>query len=564
MNRWRGLSAFVIAVATLCAPCGATAPAAPIVAALKDGEIDRAALHHDPNGLDQIVWTAAENPRLRFLTLRVTARAGDVRIVGARLYLIDAQNREGFRDHEMEVWARTDSAEIRSLTVPFEDDPGAPANRTRWRGYRFWFDDGAEIAWLGPDTTAFREESVRRYVTLFRRGPDLGGAAPGISDRMLLVPGWAQDAVVLPQSLRWRREDPDAILVSELDRLRRTLRGLDSLGVTTLLLEAPGGFPLDRCWPPDPTGDAAADSLRGATLPVGRLQALCDAAHRRRMKVMVSLAGIPGDDAATDSLCGEIRQGIGCGVDGFKLIPAPGVPDTQWRAAHETARALLPEVYLVLDGAELSPGLADPARWLTGSRVDAVRGQGVGSVLAEWLTADAPPSAEALDARLGLRRLGTPGPLCRVDWLRDPTDGADPLLDLARITFPGALELAPERLGLDAYGASAPVTGDSGHLRTLLALRRERPALRRGTFATLHATGGQFAAVRRASDELLIVVLNAAPTPADLRLPLPKGVGFVSTKDITDLLSGTRYPIRGGEIVLKAFPARTGAVLAVR
>lgn len=567
MTARQGLLVLGLALVALLTPavrCGAATPVA-----LKDGLVDRSALRHDPNGLDQVLWTAAENPRLRFLSLRVAFRANDVRTAGVRLYLVNAQNQEGFRDHEMEHCATTDSSEIRTITLPFEDDPNAPPNRTHWRGYRFWFDDGAEITWLGSDTTAFREDRVARYLNLFRRGPELSEGVPGVSDRLLVVPGWAQDAVVLPLTLAWRRGQADSLLAGELQRLRRGLRTLDTLGVTTLLVDSPGGFPLELCWPPDATGDAAADSVRAATSPFGRLQSLCDAAHRRRMKIMVTQSTIPGDDAATDSLLGLVRQGIGCGVDGFQLHPAPGTPEGQWRAVHETARALLPEVYLVLDATNLGTVAADPARWTIGSRVDALRGQGVSRLLADWLDQAAPLPTGELDRRLDLRRLATPTPLARVDWIDDPYHGAEPnadrwLFDLMRVTLPGAVEVSPARLDLTGAGEPAAPGGAQPGFRALLRLRREHPALRRGGFTTLHADGHQFAYLRRSSEEILLAVINRDEAPAELRLPLPRGVGFVSTKDVTDILSGARYPVRSGEILLKGLSPRSGAVIVLR
>lgn len=561
-------------------------PAHPGRAAERDEAIDRGALRHDADGPDQILWTTAENPKLRFLFLRLRLKRNDVQEAGARLYLVNAQGQEGFRDHPLEPWAAADSFEYRALTLPFGDDPMAPPNRTHWRGYRLYADDEGDIDWYGADSMATREEKVARFTTLFRRGAELKGAPPGISDRMMVLPAWAQDAVVYRTWIDWKSDTTDAALSAQLTTLRHRLKTLDSLGINTLLVGADDGrgFPLEHCWPPEPTGDAAADSARHAALPCGRLIALCESAHRRQMKVMLELEMVvqspnAGGQAVADvdATLGLVRQGIGCGVDGF-LMHEDAPPylvsedDPVWTAVHETAKALLPESYLVVQGYD-QPEAADLSKWLTGDRVDAVADGWYACGVMDFLHT---PSftAEAFRDRLHRRRLATPGPLGRIEW-------HGPSLGTRSWIMPSAGWPAGLRSLLDMTLGGAPQLRGAGNdeeplavlrrdslewpmLSRLLALRRDHTALRRGSFNIAHAEGGQFAFYRRSSEEILLVAVNRDAQPATIKIALPPGVGFVSVRNVPDLLTGKQYAVRGGEITLKDLPAQGGVVIQLR
>ncbi len=52
----------------------------------------------------------------------------------------------------------------------------------------------------------------------------------------------------------------------------------------------------------------------------------------------------------------------------------------------------------------------------------------------------------------------------------------------------------------------------------LIALRRTRPALRRGTYKILHAAGDVFAHVRQLGDETVLVIFNTATSHRKLDL----------------------------------------------
>lgn len=555
-------------------------------AAERDEIIDRGALRHDADGPDQILWTTAENPKLRFLFLRLRLKRNDVHEAGARLYLVNAQGQEGFRDHPLEPWAAADSFEYRALTLPFEDDPMAPPNRTHWRGYRLYADDQADLDWFGADSIATREEKVARFTTLFRRGAELKGAQPGISDRIMVLPAWAQDAVVYRTWIDWKPDTTDAALSAQLAALRHRLKTLDSLGINTLLIGADdgGGFPLEHCWPPEATNDAAADSVRRAGMPCGRLIALCESAHRRQMKVMLELEMVvrapnAGGMAAADvdAVLGLVRQGIGCGVDGFVMHEDTppyqlAEDDPVWTAVHETAKALLPESYLVVAGYD-RPDQADLSKWLTGDRVDAVADGWYARGVMDFLHTPG-FTAESFQDRLHRRRLATPGPLGRIEWHgpsraagsseKPSADGPAGLRSLLDMTLGGAPQLRGAGSHEEPLAVLQRDTLEWPMLRQLLPLRRDHTALRRGSFNIAYAQGGQFAFYRRSSEEILLVAVNRDAQPATIKIALPPGVGFVSVRNVPDLLTGTQYAVRGGEITLKDLPAQGGVVIQLR
>ncbi len=276
-------------------------------AAVDDGKIDTLAVHHDPDGIDQVLWSTAEYPAVRYLSLRLCVKKGDVESAGVRIYRIDARNREGFRDYGMDVYATTGPLEYRSITIPFPDDPEADELHTLWRGYRLWIDDGGDLLWVGLDGTARNEDKVRRIRQLLRPTSP-GGTAPGtiapedmrISDRIVTIPAWAPDAVfyqVFPERFRngdptndpagtlpWGSAPPSAesFFGGDLQGVIDALPYLDSLGVNVLYLNPIFSAPSNHKY--DTTDFKSVDPHFGSE---ELLRKLVDRAHRRGMKVVL-------------------------------------------------------------------------------------------------------------------------------------------------------------------------------------------------------------------------------------------------------------------------------------
>lgn len=92
----------------------------------------------------------------------------------------------------------------------------------------------------------------------------------------------------------------------------------------------------------------------------------------------------------------------------------------------------------------------------------------------------------------------------------------------------------------------------------LAQIRRDTPALRRGTYTQVLVAHEQMAFARQLDDQVVIVAVNAADEPAALKLPVeqPDGTFFV------DLLAPEeRFPVRNGHIQLDAVPPTWARIL---
>jgi glycosidase len=146
---------------------------------------------------------------------------------------------------------------------------------------------------------------------------------------------------------------------------------------------------------------------------------------------------------------------------------------------------------------------------------------------------------------------------------------------LFQMTVPGAPCIYyGDELGM----VSVPVAGHEGRaamqwdedgwdidlretFKKYVALRKAHPALRRGTFITLHADNRHniYAFLRQHAIEKIAVILNNGGEPYPVHVPvkgrLPEGT------DLADLLGRGHYAVTGGYIVGEAMPPRTGLVL---
>jgi cyclomaltodextrinase / maltogenic alpha-amylase / neopullulanase len=102
----------------------------------------------------------------------------------------------------------------------------------------------------------------------------------------------------------------------------------------------------------------------------------------------------------------------------------------------------------------------------------------------------------------------------------------------------------PMRFGADL---SPEERGMRVRVTRLLHLRRDRPALRRGGFHTLHAEGDTWAYLRASAEGRVLVALNKGAEEATLTLTLPAALGEGQGRDA---LSGEAVPLARGEVVL--------------
>jgi cyclomaltodextrinase len=576
------------------------------VAPARDGVFDRAAFRHDADGPDQLVWAAAESPDVRFLFLRFAHAPGDaIRAAGVRLYRIDDKGFEGFRDLPAEPYARDDSLEYRAVTWPFEDDPRAQAGRTRWRGYRPWIDDGNRIAWLGADSTSLKEDRVARFETLFRRRltgaaePDAVPASElGVSDRVVLIPGWVADAGVARIDVDdFRNGDPANDPASgapggDLAGLVAALPALDSLGVNTIVVS-----PLFAMEGDDPLAPIDLKTIDPRYGDEALFRRLVDRAHARRIRVVLEVpfhqvglahpwyqdavewreesafwtffAPAPGavpegaasgtprrprwnadNVQAVDEILAALLLWADTRIDGWYFHGVDTQPPAFWAALAASAKALDPRCWIVGDA--VSPA----GDWLTGDRLDAVVDPGFSAAVSDFALAER-LDAVGFDRALGRIQVATPEPYNRTRFHafdEDALSGGDEarrrLAVFLQMTLPGAPVLR---------------SGDTSRWhRDLLALRREHPALRRGSWQPLLAEGGQYAVLRRSSEEILLVVVNRTDRPMSAKLPMPRGTGGTRERSVFDLLGGSRHALRGGDLLLKDLAPMSGAVIQVK
>jgi alpha-amylase len=94
--------------------------------------------------------------------------------------------------------------------------------------------------------------------------------------------------------------------------------------------------------------------------------------------------------------------------------------------------------------------------------------------------------------------------------------------------------------------------------RSLIAIRREHPALSRGTHAALSVEGDLLAFVRRLGQDAVVVAVNRGKEPAVLRASSPQEW---AGSPVRDLLTGELVEARGGVLELSV-AGRTARILA--
>ena len=268
------------------------------------------------------------------------------------------------------------------------------------------------------------------------------------------------------------------------------------------------------------------------------------------------------------------------GIDGWRL-DVPNEIDNRdfWREWRKRVRAINPEAYIV---GEI---WTDGHSWLQGDQFDAVMNYVGRDTMLEFF-AHQKLSVDELDRRQGdLRRHYGP----------EVTDAGFNLLsshDVPRVrseaggnlkrameayfymfTQPGApVVYYGDELGM--VGGKDPdnrrcmpweTARDNNEMLTfmkkLVAVRKAHPALRGGEVKTLmrHNHHRQYAYLRADRGEKLAVALNSGTEARDVAFEV-KG-DFADGTVMHDQISGKRFTVTGGRVVVPAMPAQTGAIL---
>jgi neopullulanase len=298
--------------------------------------------------------------------------------------------------------------------------------------------------------------------------------------------------------------------------------------------------------------------------------------------------------AVREFLWGIARRWIDFGIDGWRLdVPHEIDDDSFWREFRRRVRAGNPDAYIV------GEVWTEAGRWLQGDMWDAVLNyQFARACIAFFIGAavdeaelrptslypaglyDAPAFRREIERLLGLYHpdvtavqlnlLGSHD-LARFLTLARGDRSALRLATWFQMTYLGAPSIY--------YGDEIGMTG--GHdpanrgafpwdhtelwdvdllheFQRLIALRRARPALRRGSFTALYARDGVFAHARRLDTETIVVALNTADATRRVDLPLRGLVADSAALD--EVWTRTTVRVAGDQLRGLSLPPRSGRV----
>jgi neopullulanase len=255
-------------------------------------------------------------------------------------------------------------------------------------------------------------------------------------------------------------------------------------------------------------------------------------------------------------LWGIGRKWMEFGIDGWRLdVPNEIEDDEFWREFRRRVRAVNADAYIV------GEVWVDAPRWLQGDMWDAVmnyqftraciaffigEGVDVGELSRTSLHPAGAAGAEAfrrsIERLIGLYHPNVTGVMLNLLGSHDMARflslakgdlSALRLATLFQMTYPGAPSVYyGDEIGMSgghdpanrgAFPWHRPDTWDTELLhdfQRMIALRRARPALRRGSFTFLHAKDDVVAYIRRFGAETVVVAINAARMPRRLDLDL--------------------------------------------
>src|SRR5262245_32610535 len=295
-------------------------------------------------------------------------------------------------------------------------------------------------------------------------------------------------------------------------------------------------------------------------------------------------------------LWGIARTWVEFGIDGWRLdVPNEIDDDAFWREFRARVRAANPQAYIV------GEVWTDAPRWLRGDMWDAVMNYqftraciaffiGV-SVNEEELrrtslhpagSAGAEAFRRAIERLIGLYHpdvtavmLNLLGSHDMARWLTlaNGDRSALRLATLFQMTYPGAPSLYyGDEIGMTgghdpanrgAFPWHQTETWDTELLHVFqrfIALRRQRPVLRRGSFRFLHAKDDVIAYIRQLDDETILVAMNAAR--ASRRLDLSLGDYLPHGALLEEVWSNRSVRLERGMLRAVELAPRSGLVLA--
>jgi neopullulanase len=297
--------------------------------------------------------------------------------------------------------------------------------------------------------------------------------------------------------------------------------------------------------------------------------------------------------AVRDFLWDVARYWLEFGIDGWRLdVPGEIDDDDFWREFRRRVKGLNPDAYVV------GEVWGDAGRWLQGDQFDAVMnylftraclGFFVGDrLLHEEVARTGYHQVDELDAQAfasEVQRLLTlyPRPITEAQFnllgshdtprfrtLAQGDDSAYRLATLFQMTYPGAPSIYyGDEIGMEGGhdpGCRGGFPWDESewnqdlreYVRRCIALRKAKPALRRGDLTWLWAGQGAVAYGRRLDAETLLVLLNGSYRQVTADLPV--GGYFDDGSLLRDVWHGEQVIVGQGRLRVR-IPPRAGKVL---
>ncbi len=320
-----------------------------------------------------------------------------------------------------------------------------------------------------------------------------------------------------------------------------------------------------------------------------------DHTQKPNYKAWVGLHALPEFNTANpqvrEFIFGVAEHWVQLGIDGWRLdVPYEIDDDSFWQEFRQRVRAANPDTYIV---GEIWHELQ---RWLSGDQFDAVMNYIQARACIAFFGAQ---TLAPLDPGGGYTRIK---PMLAQDFAReiermlslyhweitgaqfnllsshdtprfitmvDDNKTALKLAMLFQMTMPGAPTIY--------YGDEVGMTGgyDPGsrggmpwdralwdvdlldYVRGTVYLRKQHPALRRGTYRTLLAEGDVYAFERAYMDERLVVIFNTGSAERTVRIPLDSAPSQLRIR-----FNQTRAALDGAVLTVQAGP-RSGTVIAL-
>lgn len=241
-------------------------------------------------------------------------------------------------------------------------------------------------------------------------------------------------------------------------------------------------------------------------------------------------------------------------VDGWRLDVADEVDFTFWPEFRRVVKAVKPDALL------LGETWKDGGDMLRGDQMDSVMNYLFRNAMISFFAKSEP--AEAFDGRLQRLQRIYPQPAQPVLYNLIGSHDTDRFLTLCggdnrKLMLAAAFQMTYSGMPAIYYGDEIGMTGDNdpgcrgamawdgaaagllAYYRQLTALRQEQPALRHGSFETIHCAGDTYGFARRLNGETVYVLFNRSDAAVSVNVPVFEGNGKLQS-----LLDGRVYPLR--------------------